>query len=399
MASGITLTASPMPPPRSAARQAGRSQAYKELKAWLRTQSVPQQIRFLNDLAVRNERFSLRLTNSAELPRDALIQLLLQRLTGSHQSAHYVVKCFEAQLGKRRFWRLVRKNVDTASPMFLALDLCGGGVLSRQVVAKPQEQAPVPYFGVYIAVLALALAFFTISTAPAWLLASVAGHVSRGTVLLERPEGSFWKGKAAYVTYMFKDGSGRRLENFTWDVLPARLLRGEVAARVTLADSGGTVDTIVGLRGSRPFLADMQASFPAALTRGFVPLLDLWSPGGVVRVDAERVNLNPLQVAAPGKISWTGATLTLSPVSPLGDYEVQITPDGDKLTFGVTTANGALQVTGGGQYVLKTGGEFRGKAQAAPAFVVPMQPLLEIMGPATSDGGSDLRVKLPALPY
>ena len=388
-----------MPPATSAARPAGRSQAYKELKVWLRTQPVPQQIRFLNDLAQQNERFSLRLTNSAQLPRDALIQLLLQRLTGSHKSAHYVVKCFEAQLGKRRFWRLVKKNIDVGSPMFLALDLCGGGVLSRQVVAKPQEQASVPYFGAYIAVLPLALVFFTITTAPAWLLAGVAGYVSRGAVQLERPEGSFWKGKAAYLMYTFKDGSGRRLENFTWDMLPARLLRGEVAARVTLADSGGTVDSIVGLSGTRPFLEDTQASFPAALTRGLVPLLDLWSPGGVVRVEAERVYLNPLQVAAPGKVTWTGATLTLSPVAPLGDYELRVKPDGDKLAFGLTTTSGALQVSGGGQYMLKSGGEFRGKAQAAPASVVPLQPLLELMGPATSDGGSELKVILPALPY
>lgn len=386
-----------MSPPEPVRRKTGRSLAYRELKAWLRSQPTLQRVKFLNDLATQNELFSLRLTRSVELPRDALTELLLARLGGSHENARYIVKCFESLLGKRRFWRLVKKNVSREAPMFLALDIHGGGVLSRQVAAKPHEQAPVPYFAIYLLVLFLALVFFFVSSAPAWFMASLASRLSHGAVQLEMTEGSFWKGKAAYLTYTYRDGSGRRMENFTWDVLPSRLLRGEIAARLTLADSGGNFEGIAGMRGTRPFVSAVQAAVPAPMLRNLAPILDIWMPGGTVRVDAERINLNPVQVAAPAKVTWTGATLTLTPVAPLGDYELRVSPEGEQLKLDVKTLGGALLVNGSGQYVPTKGGNFHGRAQAAPGAVEQLMPLLEAMGPATNDGGSQLSVKLPPL--
>ena len=385
----------------SAGESANRSlrvQVYQELKLWLRTQPVPERIRFLNDLARKNERFSLRLLRSVHLPVEALIDLLPQRLGGHPGNAAYIVKCFEPQLGRRRFWRLVKKHLTPGSPMFLALDVSGGGTLSRRLSLSTGEQASVPFLGAYIAVLALALCFFSVATAPAWVMARVVDYASRGRVGMDRTEGSFWQGKAAFVNYQFKDGSGRRLQNFSWELLPARLLRGEAAARVTLADSDGTLDAIVGMRGSRPFASGVQVSFPAPLLRGVAPLLELWSPGGVVRIDAAAINLNPLQVTEPAKARWQGASLTLSPVAPLGDYELDITPQGDSLALNLQTTSGALLVKGSGQYTQKSGGEFSGKAQAAPGFDEPLAPLLQIMGQAAGDGSVNVLAKLPALP-
>jgi general secretion pathway protein N len=386
-----------MSPREPATKKTGRSLAYRELKAWLRSLPPLQRVKFLNDLAAQNELFSLRLTRTVELPRDALTELLLARLGGSHKNARYIVKCFESLLGKRRFWRLVKKHVSREAPMFLALDLHGGGVLSHQVVAKPAEQAPVPYFAIYLLVLFLALAFFFISSAPAWFMASLTSRLSHGVVQLEMTEGSFWKGKAAYLTYTYSDGSGKRMENFTWDVLPSRLLQGEVAARLTLADGGGTFQGIAGVRGTRPFLSAVQATVPAPMLRSVAPILDIWAPGGTVRVDAERINLNPVQVVAPAKVSWNDASLSLTPVAPLGNYELRVTPEGDQLKLEVKTLAGALFVNGSGQYALTKGGNFRGKAQAAPGAVEQLMPLLEAMGPATNDGGSQLALKLPPL--
>ena len=270
--------------------------------------------------------------------------------------------------------------------------------LPRRLPLNVGGQASVPFLGAYIAVLMLALGVFTIATAPAWVMASVVEYASQESMQMGRTEGSFWHGKAASINYRFKDGSGRRLQNFTWEVLPAHLLRGEMAARVTLADNDGTLDAIVGMRGSRPFASSIQASFPATLLRGAAPLLELWSPGGMVKIEAGAINLNPLQFIEPAKARWQGATLTLSPVSPLGDYELGITPQGDRLALNLQTTSGALLVNGSGQYTLKSGGEFIGKAQAAPGFDEPLAPLLQIMGQAAGDGSVNVLAKLPALP-
>lgn len=380
------------------ANRSARAHTYQELKVWLRTQPVAERSRFLNELAQKNERFALRLARSVHLPLEALIDMLPQRLGGNPANAARIVKCFEPQLGKRRFWRLVKKHLTAGSPMFLALDVYGGGTLSRRLPLRVSEQASVPYLGVYIAVLVLALAVSIIVTAPAWCMASVVAYASQGRVEMDRTEGSFWTGKAAYITYQFKDGSGRRLENFTWDVLPIYLLRGELAARISLADSDCTLNAIIGVRGSRPFASDAQVSFPAPLARSVAPLLDLWSPGGVVRIDAGRIRLNPLQLTEPARARWQGATLTLSPVAPLGDYDLSITPRGDQLAVNLQTTSGALLVSGSGEYTLQSGGEFRGKARAAPGFEEQLGPLLEIMGRPEGNGSVAVQVKLPPPP-
>lgn len=257
-------------------------------------------------------------------------------------------------------------------------------------MAKPAQ----PGRALCVAVLAAALIIFAIATAPAWLMGRVVALASRDQVRIEQPAGGFWTGKAAAVAVNFS-GSAYRFENLSWHILPGRLLRGDIAARLALADARMNAQGIVASGGKRTTISGLQATLPADFASSFVPLLALWKPGGVLHIDAARLGLDPLQAQEAATVTWTDATLSLSNVAPLGDYQMRITPTGDRLGLNLQTTAGALVISGSGQYAIRSGGEFRGTARAAPGFADPLAPLLQIMGPKNADGSVGLVARLP----
>ena len=110
----------------------------------------------------------------------------------------------------------------------------------------------------------------------------LAGSLSAGGIELQQLSGSFWKGRAGVVFLTLPDGSRRRLENLSWQTLPGRLLHGEAATRLALADGEVSAQALVGFAGSRTTISGLQAALPAGLVSVFAPALTLLKPGGTI---------------------------------------------------------------------------------------------------------------------
>ena len=248
----------------------------------------------------------------------------------------------------------------------------------------------------YGLVLLVALLIFSIITAPAWLMGRLVAVLSHDQVL-EQAEGSFWSGKAAAVNFVLPDGSRYRPQNFAWRILPGQLLRGNIAARVSVADAQLKAQGIVAVSGRETVVSELQADLPATVASNFAPLLALWQPGGNLHLSAGNLAIKPLQLNTPATLNWTGASLSLSKLAPLGDYQLSITPNGAKLDLKLQTSSGALLLSGTGQYAMTSGGEIRVAASSAPGFEEQLAPLLQIMGPSDGNGSVNVVTKLPPL--
>ncbi|MES2354168.1 MAG: type II secretion system protein N [Pseudomonadota bacterium] len=248
----------------------------------------------------------------------------------------------------------------------------------------------------YVPALFVALVVFLAATAPAWLMASLVSSLSSGKVQLEQPEGDLWNGRAAFVNYTLPDGSQQRLQKLSWEMLATRLLRGQLAAHLTIADTRVNVDTIAGLGLNGKFASDIQISAPAETMSLAVPILSVWKPSGTLRISAGEVKLAPLQIVQPAVVQWNSANVSIARVPQLGDYELTISPDNNQLNLALKTSNGALVLNGAGQYNFTSGGEFHGTGSAAAGYKEQLTPLLRLMGKTNNDGSVNLAIKLPA---
>jgi len=378
------------------AKGSDRTRTYREVKAWLRTQPMAERVEFLEQLAPRNERFSLRLAKSARLTPEAAERFLKGRLHGDHVLAPMLIRYFEPLMGKDRFWQIAAQNLRPESLMFRALNFHGGGQLTDPTGAADRAWN-VPHLRWYVLILLMAFAAFALTTAPAWIAASLLDQLSGGKINLEQPSGSVWNGSAAAIVFPHPGGTAQRFENFSWQVEPARLLGGEAAVHVKLDDLLLSAQAQISASLSQTTVSRLQATAQAPLIATFVPVLDFWKPRGTVRISGDQITLKPLGIGSPVTIEWERATLSLSSVAPLGDYRLKAQPERESINLDLQTIRGALRISGTGHYSPVKGGEFQYRAQAAQGYLEQLAPLLDILGKKEADGSATFTTPLAPL--
>ena len=222
-------------------------------------------------------------------------------------------------------------------------------------------------------------------TAPARWLAQGLHRATGGMVQLTDPAGSLWTGSARLV---LTGGAGSQ------DVtaLPGRVqwrLRPTwtgVRAAVTAdcCTASGPIDLTVNALwgGLRVGVADGQSLWPAALLTGLGTPWNTVQPQGELALTTRGLQVETLS----GRVTVTGAadftvrhlSSRLSTVQPLGSYQVQL-QGGDAVSLQLSTLEGALRLSGQGQWV---GGRLRftGEATAAPGMEPQLANLLNIIG-------------------
>jgi general secretion pathway protein N len=280
--------------------------------------------------------------------------------------------------------------------MFRALNYHSGGQLTDPG-GRTGRAWRIPYLRWYVLILLLAFAAFAVTTAPAWIAASLADQLSGGKVNLEQTSGTVWNGSAAAIVLPQLGGTGQRFENFSWEVLPGRLLGGEAVVSVKLNDPLLSAQALISSGLSHTTVSQLQAAVQAPLIATFVPVLDFWKPRGTVRISGDEMTLRPLGIRSPVTIDWQGAILSLSDVAPLGDYRLHAQPDREWINLDLQTIKGALLVSGTGQYSLAKGGEFQYRAKAGPGYTEQLEPLLDILGLREADESVTFKIPLAPL--
>ena len=134
--------------------------------------------------------------------------------------------------------------------------------------------------------------------------------------------------------------------------------------------------------GARVVIADSQSQWPAAVLTGLGTPWNTVRPQGELTLATRGLALETVS----GRLALTGtAEVTLrhlssrlSTLQPLGSYRVQV-QGGDAISLDLSTLEGALRLSGNGQWV-GSRLRFNGEASAAPGQEPQLANLLNIIG-------------------
>jgi hypothetical protein len=216
------------------------------------------------------------------------------------------------------------------------------------------------------------LSFSAPATLAGWLIADA----TKGTVLLERPEGSLWRGRASALAIVGGKEGLQRYANFSWNLGNDLLLRGKIAARVNIADPRLRGNGEVSLEKGRVRVHSASIEIPASELARHVPGLSRWKPVGVL-------TLRTQDFAYANGVAWGKATLlwseTVSKMGTarvLGEYGLQIGAARNGTEFRVSSDRAALKINGRGTWTSNQGFRFDGSATLDPQHRTGLSGLL-----------------------
>ena len=221
--------------------------------------------------------------------------------------------------------------------------------------------------------------------APARWLAGGVQQASGGQLQLQQAQGTVWTGSARLV---LTGGAGS--QDIT--ALPGRLqwrLRPEWrGVHIAVTADCCTPSGPIGLAasplwgGARIAVADGQSQWPAAVLAGLGTPWNTMQPQGELALATRGLQVETVSgrmtLEGAADISLRHLSSRLSTVQPLGSYQVHI-QGGDAVSMRLSTLEGALQLSGDGQWV-GSRLRFKGEATAAPGLEAQLANLLNIIG-------------------
>lgn len=253
---------------------------------------------------------------------------------------------------------------------------------ARTAGAARDHSAP---WGWAIAGALLGLALVFTLTAPARWLAQALYSASGGMVQLNDPSGSLWTGSARLV---LTGGAGSQDVTALPGRVQWRLRPGPTGVQaVVTADCctpSGPVHLSVSPRwgGMRLSVADSQSQWPAAVLTGLGTPWNTIQPQGELSLHTRGLTVESLAgrttVTGQADITVRHLSSRLSTLQPMGSYQLQVR-GGDSVSLALSTLEGALRLSGSGQWV-GSRLRFSGEATAAPGMESQLANLLNIIG-------------------
>jgi general secretion pathway protein N len=215
-----------------------------------------------------------------------------------------------------------------------------------------------------------------IALAPATLIDARLERASEGRVRLAEARGSLWSG-AGWIEIRDADGRAAVAKRLAWRVLPQSLLRGHLVAEVELDPPAKAFAVTISL--SRIEIADAAIHLPAAALGVGMPKLAPFRLTGDVLVNIPHLSVQRGRMDGNATLQWRAAGSALTPVSPLGDYEVQFKAVGPGVHAALRTLQGPLQLDGKGSWANGGQSSFFATAQVAAQHQEQLAPLLRLI--------------------
>lgn len=226
-----------------------------------------------------------------------------------------------------------------------------------------------------------------VALAPATLLDARLQHASEGRLRLAEAHGSLWSG-AGWIEIRDADGGAGVAKRLAWRVLPESLLRARLVAEVELDQAAKPFLVTVSL--SRVEIANARIDLPAAALGLGMPKLAPVRLTGDVRVDIPHLSLERGRIDGDATLQWRAAGSALTPISPLGEYEVRFKAAGTAVQATLSTLEGPLQLEGKGTLSNSAPPSFLIMAQVPEQYQEQLTPLFQLIAVQRGAGRFEL---------
>jgi general secretion pathway protein N len=235
----------------------------------------------------------------------------------------------------------------------------------------------------WLALVALAIALTVLVFLPATWLGEMVEQQTGGRLTLGDAQGTLWNGSAFLGGSPGPGGSVTPLlpGRFAWHLSPL-VLAGRVSMRIENPQALAQPVSIEG-SWSQWQVSPGELLLPAAGLAGLGAPLNTLAPSGTIKLV-----WNTLDLARQGQgVALTGRTVLsmtdmgsrMSPVRPLGSYEMAMDWHGTDAALVLRTTRGALLLSGNGS--LRQGRlQFSGQAEAAAGYEDTLGNMLNLLG-------------------
>jgi hypothetical protein len=229
-----------------------------------------------------------------------------------------------------------------------------------------------------------------IAIAPATLVDAILQGASNGRLRLAEAQGSLWSG-AGWIE--IRDAGGRNgvAKNLAWHVQPASLLRGRLVLEIDLDQAAKKFPVSISL--TRIEFADTDINLPAAALGLAVPKLAPLGLTGDVLLHVANLSIGHSAMQGNATLQWRAAASALTPVAPLGDYELRFESEGTAIHASLHTLQGPLQLDGSGSWTSGNKPMFLATARIPPQHQQQLAPLLGLIGIERDEGNFELQFK------
>ena len=240
--------------------------------------------------------------------------------------------------------------------------------------------------GAFAAALIAALILF----APATLIDARLERASDGRLRLAEAQGSLWSG-AGWIEIRDAGGGAGVARRLAWRVQPESLLRARLVAEVELDQAAKPFPVTLSL--SRIEIADARITLPAAALGLGVPRLAPLRLTGEVLANISQLSVERGRIDGDATLQWRAAGSALTPISPLGDYEVRFKSVGPAVHAALSTLEGPLQLEGKGSWSNGAAPSFLATARVPAQHQEQLAPLLRLIAVERGAGTFELQLK------
>jgi general secretion pathway protein N len=232
------------------------------------------------------------------------------------------------------------------------------------------------------------LIFIIIETPASWLAWGLS-YYTHNTVHLDPLSGSLWHGNGRLVIN-YPPSVPHDFGQTEWSINPLWLLTGRVQLSLETDATDRKIKTTLGISKESFILNDTDAAFPAIFVSQLYPPAALIGPQGQVRLRTSNLVFGRQILEGNATLEWQGAGSSLSNVSPLGDYRLEIVGVGKTADLKLSTARGALELTGQGQWQLQNGQLHLNGSATPRERLTELEPLLKLFGGDQGNGKRQL---------
>ncbi len=245
----------------------------------------------------------------------------------------------------------------------------------------------------WVVLTVLAVAVTVLLFLPAAWLGSMVERQTGGRLTLGDAQGTLWRGSAFVGGAPGEGGSVTPLlpGRFSWRLSPL-VLFGQVS--MDLANDKALAQPVrISGSWSQWQVSAGELLLPAEGLAGLGAPLNTLAPSGVIKLSWNLLDIarQGQTVAVQGRtvLSLTDMGSRMSPVKPLGSYEVAMDWRGQRADLVLRTVRGALLLSGSG--TLENGRlRFSGQAQAAEGYEDTLGNLLNLLGQRRMVNGKNI---------